>query len=133
MNKIISKFLGSGDQPQDRWRGEWEHQGRPKWEEWERHKRSAWNGYKLPECIDGKSFLDVGCWEGLMCAEALRRGASFALGIDYCTSPDLTRAMREHGFQFLQMDIFSEKLLELPEFDLVHCAGVLYPSRILSR
>jgi SAM-dependent methyltransferase len=89
-------------------------------------RTSQWDRHKLPERIDGKSFLDVGCWEGLMCAEAVRRGASSALGIDYCTSPDLRKTMREYGFQFLQMDIFSEKLLELPDFDLIHCAGVLY-------
>jgi SAM-dependent methyltransferase len=124
--KIVSRILHGGNQQQGRYHGEWERQGFPQWEQWERQRRNQWETHKLPERIDGKSYLEVGCWEGLMCAEALRRGASSALGIDYCTSPDLTRAMREHGFQFVQMDIFSEKLLELPEFDLVHCAGVLY-------
>jgi SAM-dependent methyltransferase len=89
-------------------------------------RQGQWDRHRLPERIDGKSYLEVGCWEGIMCAEALRRGASSSLGIDYCTSPDLSKALREYGFQFLQMDLFSEKLLELPEFDLVHCAGVLY-------
>jgi len=125
--KIVSRILRGGNQQQEPFHSEWERQERPQWDQWARNKGfTQWENHKLPERIDGKSYLEVGCWEGLMCAEALRRGASSALGIDYCTSPDLTRIMREHGFQFVQMDIFSEKLLELPEFDLVHCAGVLY-------
>ena len=85
-----------------------------------------WDRAKLPESMEGKSFLDVGCWEGNICAEAVRRGASAVLGIDYCASPDLQENLQAGGFAFLQMDVFSEKLLELPEFDVVHCAGVLY-------
>jgi len=85
-----------------------------------------WERHKLPDRLDGKSFLDVGCWEGLTCLEAVKRGASSVLGIDYCTSPDLIANRERAHFSFLQMDVFSEKLLELPEFDVVHCAGVLY-------
>lgn len=87
---------------------------------------TLWKRAGLPEGMDGKSFLDVGCWEGIICAEAVKRGASAVLGIDYCTSPDLRANLETGGFSFLQMDVFSEKLLELPEFDVVHCAGVLY-------
>jgi tRNA (mo5U34)-methyltransferase len=85
-----------------------------------------WRAHGLPEDLSGRTFLDVGCWEGALCAEAVRRGASRVLGIDYCTSPDLTETMRTGGFSFIQMDVLSEKILELPEFDIVHCAGVLY-------
>lgn len=61
-----------------------------------------------------------------MCAEAVQRGASRVVGIDYCTSPDLAETMKASRFSFIQMDVLSEKILELPEFDIVHCAGVLY-------
>ncbi len=85
-----------------------------------------WALHGLPEHLNGRSFLDVGCWEGFICAEAVRRGAAPVVGIDYCTSPDLVQTMRAAGFSFIQMDVLSEKALQLPEFDLVHCAGVLY-------
>jgi tRNA (mo5U34)-methyltransferase len=85
-----------------------------------------WQRHGLPERLDGRSFLDVGCWEGFICAEAVQRGASPVIGIDYCTSPDLADTMARYGFAFIQMDLLSEKALQLPEFDVVHCAGVLY-------
>jgi SAM-dependent methyltransferase len=87
---------------------------------------SQWQLHGLPEDLSGKSFIDVGCWEGNICAEATKRNAASVLGIDYCTSPDLARNQQKFGFGFIQLDVFSEKLLELPEFDVVHCAGVLY-------
>jgi len=34
--------------------------------------------------------------------------------------------LEKFGFSFVQLDIQSEKLLQLLEFDLVHCAGVFY-------
>lgn len=86
----------------------------------------AWCRDGLPERLDGLSFIDVGCWEGGICAEAVARGASFVLGVDYCTSPDLRATMETSNFSFLQLDILSEKALQLPEFDVVRCAGVLY-------
>lgn len=85
-----------------------------------------WNLWGLPESVAGLSFLDVGCWEGTMCLEATRRGASAVLGVDYCTSPEVIAAQEQHGLHFLQLDILSEKAMQLPEFDIVLCAGVLY-------
>lgn len=87
---------------------------------------SQWIAHGLPDRLDGSSLVDVGCWEGDICAEAVRRGATPVLGIDYCTSPDLERNLDEGGFAFIQLDILSEKALQLPEFDVVHSAGVLY-------
>jgi len=59
------------------------------------------------------------------CLEAAKRGANSVLGIDYCTSPDLTVNGERATFSLLQLDVSSERLLELPEFDAVHCVGVL--------
>lgn len=87
---------------------------------------SQWERHGLPEDLSGRTFIDVGCWEGNICAEATKRNATSVLGIDYCTSPDLARNQQKFGFGFIQLDVFSEKFLELPEFDVVHCAGVLY-------
>lgn len=90
-----------------------------------RGKESRWERYRLPVELEGKSFLDVGCWEGAHCADAVRRGAHDVVGIDLCTDPDLVFNVDRYGFDFLQMDIFSEKWLELGSFDVVLCSGVL--------
>jgi SAM-dependent methyltransferase len=91
-----------------------------------RRSSAQWKLHGLPDRVDGLTFIDVGCWEGHICAEAVTRGASTVLGVDYCTCPDLATAMATFGFQFIQLDVLSEKALQLPEFDVVHCAGVLY-------
>jgi tRNA (mo5U34)-methyltransferase len=89
-------------------------------------RRNKWQRYKLPEDLTGKSFLDVGCWEGINCAEAAKRGARKVVGVDLCTSRELRRNVDTYGFEFIQMDVLSEKWLELDDFDVVLCSGVLY-------
>jgi len=89
-------------------------------------KRNKWQRYGLPEDMTGRSFLDVGCWEGINCAEAAKRGARKVVGVDLCTSEDLRRNVETYGFEFIQMDVLSEKWLELDDFDVVLCSGVLY-------
>lgn len=89
-------------------------------------KGSRWEQFRMPVELTGRSFLDVGCWEGMHCAEAVRRDASQVVGIDLCTSDDLATNVERYGFDFIQMDIFSEKWLELGEYDVVLCSGVLY-------
>lgn len=85
-----------------------------------------WSDHQLPPDLSGLSFVDVGCWEGAVSAEAVRRGADHVLGLDYCTSPDLIEQRARTPFDFIQMDVFSEKFLQLPEYDIVYSAGVLY-------
>lgn len=85
-----------------------------------------WDRYGLPASIEGKSFIDVGCWEGVNCAEATRRGAGQVVGVDLCTTDALKANVDEFGFEFVQLDILSEKWLELDTFDIVLCGGVLY-------
>ncbi|WP_315385736.1 DUF1698 domain-containing protein [Microvirgula aerodenitrificans] len=85
-----------------------------------------WLARGLPADLCGLNFLEVGCWEGLYCVEARRRGAQEVVGIDYCVSPDLVANLQGGDFTFIQMDILSEKMLQLPEFDVVYSAGVLY-------
>ena len=88
--------------------------------------RTRWKEYKLPEKLNGKTFLDIGCWAGGFCKEAKKRGATNVLGIDMVKSPKIEEFQKEYDFEFLLCDIFSEKFLEIPRFDLVFCAGVLY-------
>jgi tRNA (mo5U34)-methyltransferase len=89
-------------------------------------KASRWEQFRMPVELEGRSFLDVGCWEGVHCAEAVRRGARDVVGVDLCTSNDLRANADRYGFEFLQMDVFSEKWLELESFDVVLCSGLLY-------
>ena len=89
-------------------------------------KASRWEQFRLPVELEGKTFLDVGCWEGVHCAEAVRRGAAQVVGIDLCTGDDLAANVARYDFDFIQMDVFSEKWLELGEFDVVLCSGLLY-------
>lgn len=84
-----------------------------------------WKLWGLPESLAGKTFLEVGCWEEILSIEAIRRGARKVLALDYCTSPKILATAAQHGLDFLQLDILSEKALQLPEFDIVLCAGVL--------
>lgn len=89
-------------------------------------ERNKWQRYKLPEDMTGMTFLDVGCWEGVNCAEAVQRGAERVVGVDLCTSDELRRNVDTFGFNFVQLDVLSEKWLELETFDIVLCSGVLY-------
>lgn len=88
--------------------------------------KEQWSQHKLPLRLDGLSFLDVGCYEGDICAEAVRRGAAQVVGIDYTTCADLTSTLAQSSFTFVEIDVMSDKVLEMPEFDIVHAAGVLY-------
>jgi tRNA (mo5U34)-methyltransferase len=89
-------------------------------------KPSRWEEFRLPADVSGKTFLDVGCWEGVHCADAVRRGAEEVVGVDLCTSKDLTRNVNRFGFEFLQMDVFGELWHGLGTYDVVLCSGVIY-------
>jgi len=88
-------------------------------------KGSNWSRYRLPVELEGKSFLDVGCWEGVHCAEAVRRGAADVVGVDLCTSGDLVANVERYRFEFLQMDVFGDHWQGLGSFDVVLCSGLL--------
>src|SRR3954469_6566143 len=82
---------------------------------------SRWERFRLPVELEGRSFLDVGCWEGVHCAEAVRRGASETVGVDICTGRELKRNVERYGFDFIQLDVFGESFLGLGRFDVVLC------------
>ncbi len=87
---------------------------------------NKWELYRLPVDMTGVSFIDVGCWEGHRCVDAVLRGVARVVGVDLCTSGELRRNMAEHVFEFVQADILSERFLGLDCFDIVLCSGVLY-------
>ncbi|MCB9896745.1 MAG: methyltransferase domain-containing protein [Planctomycetes bacterium] len=82
----------------------------------------------LPERMDGKSLLDIGCFLGFFEHEALRRGAARAVGIDI--NPDRLRQARGLAeclglpVEFHRCDLEHD---ELPgRFDTVLCLNVLH-------
>lgn len=85
-----------------------------------------WSKYHMPDDMAGKTFLDVGCWEGLDCVEAVKRGAARVVGIDLCTCEKLLGLVKKHDFVFLQMDVFSDAFLALRVFDVVLCSRVFH-------
>jgi len=89
-------------------------------------QKNKWELLQLPDDMTGRSFLDVGCWEGHRCVDAVHRGATHVVGVDMCTSQSLHDNVERHGFHFIQADVFSEKFLELDRYDVVLCSGVLY-------
>ena len=98
---------------------------------------TRWERFRLPVELGGKSFLDVGCWEGVHCAEAVRRSAADVVGVDLCTGPELTENVDRYGFDFLQLDVFGDSFLSLGSFDVVLCSGLLptaqSPALLLAR
>jgi tRNA (mo5U34)-methyltransferase len=102
-----------------------------------RGRDSRWERYRLPVELEGRSFLDVGCWEGVHCADAVRHGSSDVLGVDLCTGGMLRENVERYGFDFLQMDVFGEHFLGLGTFDVVLCSGLLpsvqSPALLLNR
>jgi SAM-dependent methyltransferase len=89
-------------------------------------KASRWEQFRLPVELHGRSFLDVGCWEGVHCADAVRRGAETVVGVDICTCKDLSANVDRYGFEFLQMDVFGDLWQGLDRFDVVLCSGLIY-------
>ncbi len=98
---------------------------------------SRWERFRLPVELGGRSFLDVGCWEGVHCAEAVRRDAADVVGVDLCTGPELAANVERYGFEFLQLDVFGDAFAALGGFDVVLCSGLLptapSPALLLTR
>jgi len=93
----------------------------------------------LPDDLSGKHVLDVGCYYGLYCHEAARRGAGRVLGVElneerFAIARELAR-LWEDGVEIRQGDIME---LDIPDrFDLVLFLSVLHhvkdPVRVMRR
>jgi tRNA (mo5U34)-methyltransferase len=89
--------------------------------------------------IEGKSFLDIGCWDGFNSFEAKRRGASRVLATDHYAwsqpcwgdrrSFELARAHIEPEVEVLDIDLPDLTPSRVGQFDVVLFAGVLYHLR----
>ena len=93
-----------------------------------------WAGFRhvLPDDLDGRSVLDIGCNAGFYAMEMKRRGAGRVLGID--ADPHYLRQARfaaeQEGLdiEFAQKSVYEVADLE-ERFDLVIFMGVLYHLR----
>ncbi|WP_337268232.1 TIGR04290 family methyltransferase [Oryzifoliimicrobium ureilyticus] len=93
-----------------------------------------WRGFRdaLPENLNGRSVLDIGCNAGFYCFEMKKRNAGEVVGID--SDPRYLKqarwAARElgHDIHFEQMTVYDVAKLG-KKFDLVIFMGVLYHLR----
>lgn len=91
------------------------------------------------DIIEGKSFLDIGCWDGFNSFEAHRRGASRVLATDhFAWSPkcwgdrmsfELARSHLAPDVEVLEIDLPDLTPDRVGTFDVVLFAGVFYHLR----
>jgi tRNA (mo5U34)-methyltransferase len=89
--------------------------------------------------IEGKSVLDIGCWDGFNSIEAVRRGAGRVLATDHWVwahHPWANRSTielaREHlapGLQIMDIDVPDLSPERVGRFDIVLFCGVFYHLR----
>jgi len=89
--------------------------------------------------LAGKTFLDIGCWDGYNSIEATRRGAARVLATDHfawsdrCTGDrrafDLARARLAPSIEVMDIDLPDLTAERVGTFDVVLFAGVFYHLR----
>ena len=88
--------------------------------------------HAIPERLDGKSVLDIGCNAGFYAQEMKRRGASRVLGIDhdehYLRQARLAAEVAQLDIEFRQLEVYDVGALG-ETFDVVIFMGVLYHLR----
>ena len=85
--------------------------------------------WRFPEDLSGKTVLDIGCAGGGYSVAPLKRGAASVVAIDeqLTTGMRLFSAARPYPeISFHQISLFSAEFMDLPTFDVVIFAGVLY-------
>ena len=84
--------------------------------------------WRFPEDLSGKTVLDIGCADGGFSVAAIRRGARSVLSIDEKMTAGMGFLLRNKVFplEFKQIDLFSKEFMDLPTFDVIIFAGVLY-------
>jgi len=92
---------------------------------------------KIPNGLSGKTFLDIGAWDGFFSFEAERRGASRVLALDSYVWDGKVPGKSKEGFlaarsilnsrvEDLNMDAFEVSPQKIGMWDVVLLAGVLY-------
>lgn len=92
---------------------------------------------QIPTDLSGKTFLDIGAWDGFFSFEAERRGAARVLALDSYVWEGRVPGKSKEGFlaakailnsrvEDLQMDAFNISPDKIGMWDVVLLAGVLY-------
>lgn len=95
---------------------------------------------KIPDDLSGKTFLDIGAWDGFFSFEAERRGASRVLALDSYVWEGRVPGKSKEGFltarsilhsrvEDTHMDAFDISPEKIGMWDVVLLAGVLYHVR----
>jgi tRNA (mo5U34)-methyltransferase len=104
-----------------------------------RHLRAQADVYFAGDLVKGRSFLDVGCWDGYNSLEAYRRGARRVLATDHFAWSDQCwgnrgafELMRKHlapSIEVKDIDLDQLTVDSVGEFEIVLFAGVFYHLR----
>lgn len=92
---------------------------------------------RIPEDLSGKTFLDIGAWDGFFSFEAERRGASRVMALDSYVWDGMVPGKSKEGFltarsildsrvEDLHMDALDISPERIGIWDVVLLAGVLY-------
>lgn len=98
------------------------------------YPRTKWRRFNhaIPERLEGKSVLDIGCNGGFYAQEMKRRGASRVLGIDfdqrYLAQARFAAKVNKLDIEFRELSVYQLKRLH-EKFDIVLFMGVLYHLR----
>jgi len=98
------------------------------------YPRLKWQGIEhvLPDNLQGRSVLDIGCNAGFYALEMKRRGAGRVLGIDsdphYLRQAEFAVAQADADIELRQMSVYDIGTLR-ERFDLVLFMGVFYHLR----
>ncbi len=116
----------------------------PGWIGLDKIRRMAALIYDRP--IEGKSVLDIGCWDGAYSLEAIRRGAARVLATDHFAWHegwgdrrcfDLTRQYLAPSIEAMDIDVTDLSAERVGRFDTVLFLGVFYhlrhPFQVLER
>ncbi|HMY76481.1 MAG TPA: DUF1698 domain-containing protein, partial [Blastocatellia bacterium] len=84
----------------------------------------------LPEDLDGRRLLDIGCWDGFYTFETERHGARVT-AVDCRWSPNFfaAREVLNSQAEFHQLNVYELGKDKLGAFDIVLFMGVLYHLR----
>jgi SAM-dependent methyltransferase len=89
---------------------------------------------QIPEELEGRSFLDIGCNEGFFCNVAAQRGASRVVGIDF-SPPSIALARERYGNSVIEYRVQRWDVLPNEIFDVVLWSSAMHyeldPARII--
>lgn len=96
------------------------------------HPRETWEHVRrvLPERLDGRSVLDVGCNAGFYAVEAKRRGAARVLGVDaqrhHVLQAGFVRDALGLELDFRRLSVYDLSPRTVGEFDVTLALGLIY-------